>query len=108
MSKIYNRYLESLWWKTIRNERLRVDNYTCVVCKSKSKLQVHHITYKSLYGEDVLNDLMTVCNKCHERIHGIKKKKKKNKLLKVKRIKGICKASIHDMKNSKRPKNYLP
>jgi hypothetical protein len=29
---------------------------------------VHHITYERIYAED-LDDLITVCNRCHEKVH---------------------------------------
>ncbi|MCE5329646.1 HNH endonuclease [bacterium] len=34
-------------------------------------MQVHHLTYKS-FGNEELEDLVTVCEKCHEKIHNKK------------------------------------
>lgn len=42
------------------------DNYTCQVCKKKSKiLQTHHIVYRSHGGTDRANNLISVCTDCH-------------------------------------------
>ena len=63
-------------WKKLRVKALKRDNYECQICKNKGKvtidnLLVHHI--KELRDRPdlalVLNNLMTVCFKCHEKIH---------------------------------------
>ena len=45
------------------------DNYTCQVCGKSVKdgvlLHVHHIIYRSGGGADRLNNLLTVCSRCH-------------------------------------------
>lgn len=42
------------------------DEYTCQVCKKKSKiLHTHHIIYRSEGGTDRADNLITVCNDCH-------------------------------------------
>lgn len=42
------------------------DNYTCQVCKKKSKaLHAHHIVYRSKGGTDRAYNLITVCTDCH-------------------------------------------
>ena len=46
------------------------DNYTCQCCKTKNgKLNAHHIVYKSLGGADTLENLITLCEKCHKKLH---------------------------------------
>ena len=57
------------FWNT-REYVLHRDNHKCQNpnCKNKDKekiLQIHHIKYKSLGGEDTQNNLITLCNKCH-------------------------------------------
>ena len=45
------------------------DSYTCQVCGKSVKdgvlLHVHHIIYRSGGGTDRLNNLLTVCSRCH-------------------------------------------
>lgn len=58
-------YLQSKEWQQKRLERLRIDDFKCCRCGSPRQIQVHHLSYKSLGHEDVHNDLITLCEKCH-------------------------------------------
>jgi 5-methylcytosine-specific restriction endonuclease McrA len=54
------------------------DNYTCQYCKGKSKdskLEVHHIIYRSNNGSNEESNLITLCKKCHDKIENLKLKK---------------------------------
>jgi len=55
-------------WPIIRECRFRYDNYTCQKCGRKYELQVHHLTYKR-FGREELEDLQTLCTRCHNDIH---------------------------------------
>jgi len=48
------------------------DKYRCVVCKREKSLKVHHM---KPYGESSIENLIIVCNYCHEYIHKILKRK---------------------------------
>ena len=51
---------------------LNRDNYTCQCCKGKhkdSKLEVHHIVFRSQGGSDEENNLITLCHTCHKNLH---------------------------------------
>lgn len=51
---------------------LNRDNYTCQCCKGKhkdSKLEVHHIIYRSQNGSDEESNLITLCHTCHKALH---------------------------------------
>lgn len=51
---------------------LNRDNYTCQCCKGKrkdSKLEVHHIIYRSQGGSDEESNLITLCHTCHKALH---------------------------------------
>lgn len=65
----YYEYLESEEWKEKRAQRLDIDDNKCKICASEDGLQAHHITYKNVYHEDVHLDLITLCKRCHQRIH---------------------------------------
>lgn len=51
---------------------LNRDNYTCQCCKGKhkdSKLEVHHIIFRSQGGSDEPENLITLCHTCHYDLH---------------------------------------
>ena len=51
---------------------LNRDNYTCQCCKGKhkdSKLEVHHIVFRSQCGSDEEGNLITLCHTCHKALH---------------------------------------
>ena len=51
---------------------LNRDNHTCKCCNGKhkdSKLEIHHIVYRSNGGSDDESNLITVCHTCHKNIH---------------------------------------
>lgn len=51
---------------------LNRDNYTCQHCKGKhkdSKLEVHHIVFRSQGGSDEESNLITLCHTCHKNLH---------------------------------------
>ena len=61
----YNDYIKSPTWKAIRRERLDLDGGLCVVCR-KPATSVHHIRYPKTFGqEDILNDMISVCDVHH-------------------------------------------
>lgn len=51
---------------------LNRDGYTCQHCRGKhkdSKLEVHHIIYRSNGGSDEESNLITLCHTCHKELH---------------------------------------
>jgi len=53
-------------WLVVRTQVLKRDNYTCVNCKKTGgRLHVHHIIPRSEEGTDELDNLVTLCAKCH-------------------------------------------
>ena len=64
---------------------LHRDCYTCQCCgKKNTRLEVHHIIYRSQGGTDDENNLITLCEDCHSKVHDgkliIDKKPKKMNL----------------------------
>jgi hypothetical protein len=48
------------------------DSYTCQNCNGKTKdsrLEVHHIVFRSNGGSDASENLMTLCKTCHDKVH---------------------------------------
>lgn len=49
---------------------LNRDDYTCQCCKTKKgTMHAHHIIYRSKGGADTLDNLITLCENCHKKLH---------------------------------------
>jgi len=60
----------------VRNDALDRDDYRCRICNKnvESKAHVHHrVNWKEKRGKE-LDDVITVCKRCHEVIHTFIKK----------------------------------
>jgi hypothetical protein len=65
-------YLHSPHWKWLRNLAFNGSQF-CGACGSERQLQVHHLRYHSIY--DVMpDDLVVLCDSCHEGAHKEKTK----------------------------------
>lgn len=69
-----------------RAHALDRDEYTCQYCGAKKvRLEVHHIRFRQHGGSDDLENLITLCEKCHDDLHDgkieLKKKGKKKTAL---------------------------
>lgn len=69
---LYNMYLLSYAWRNKRGQRRAIDGDRCqgFMCFRVDHLQVHHKTYERIGDEDVENDLITLCDRCHASEHG--------------------------------------
>jgi len=57
--------------ENLRIATLMRDNYTCQECSKKNcTLEVHHIIPKRLKGSDSIGNLITLCDKCHDKTKG--------------------------------------
>jgi len=57
-------------WDDIRKERLELDGYQCQNCGTKRRvLHIHHKVPLSKGGSNDLENLITLCNDCHEVEH---------------------------------------
>ena len=53
-----------------REHALVRDNYTCQCCGKKNcRVEVHHIVFRRNGGSDSLENLITLCEDCHNTIH---------------------------------------
>ena len=64
----YRKYLESETWKTIRAQRLAMDNGEGVLCGDAAR-HVHHRRYPNKWGTETVNDLVSLCDICHGKHH---------------------------------------
>lgn len=57
------------------DENLRIaclmrDNYICRACEKRNvKFGAHHVVPRSQGGKDTIKNLVTLCDKCHDKIH---------------------------------------
>lgn len=65
------------YWQRIRAEILERDGYCCQDCKlfvpSGSGLHVHHRVHRKNGGSEDRDNLITLCNPCHRRVHRTQK-----------------------------------
>ena len=61
--------------ENLRIATLMRDNYTCQECGKKDcMLEVHHIVSKRLKGADIIGNLITLCESCHDKTEGVEEK----------------------------------
>lgn len=72
----YNQHINSWEWKATRQLVLKRDGNQCTSCSEKTNLHVHHLTYDR-FGNELLDDLLTLCENCHRVAHGRKPLRKK-------------------------------
>jgi 5-methylcytosine-specific restriction endonuclease McrA len=79
MKDYETKYLLSPHWIAFRKlafeaQRRRLGYNCCEHCpqeerSKEAKLQVHHLTYERL-GSELLEDVIIICDGCHDKIHG--------------------------------------
>lgn len=67
-SREYNAHLNSDKWKAIAEQTQKRDGYRCRDCGTQAHLHVHHLTYDR-FGNELLQDLKTLCKECHAKEH---------------------------------------
>lgn len=65
---LYKDYLQTMHWKIIKTFIAYRANFKCQLCSSTYNLNIHHNTYKNK-GEEKLEDLIVLCQKCHKKFH---------------------------------------
>jgi 5-methylcytosine-specific restriction protein A len=68
--KSYSEYLNNPIWKSKRDFYIKRHPF-CEKCKKVNSVLVHHLHYNNV-GNESGRDLMALCKKCHNKIHGIK------------------------------------
>ena len=59
----------TMFWVTISGECFKRDRYSCVKCSSGEKIECHHIKPIKDGGNNQLDNLITLCSKCHKIEH---------------------------------------
>jgi len=100
-----NEYLKSEHWKELREKKLNI-NPICEKCGSDKRVEPHHLNYKNLYDVQ-LEDLRSLCRKCHKYIHEepirkLREEKQRKKVRrKEKREKRLLRRSVEEEKIDK-------
>lgn len=66
--KSYEDYLKSDLWKQKRSTVLSVLGGRCQICKDKTGITVHHVSYERI-GKELIDDLQVLCKDCHKMVH---------------------------------------
>jgi len=56
-------------WEELKEATKKRDRYSCVKCGSQIHLHVHHKISLNNGGKNILNNLVTLCEKCHNFEH---------------------------------------
>jgi hypothetical protein len=65
---VYDRYLASADWQSVRQRVFNRAHGTCEGCLETRATEVHHQTYAHV-GDELLFELVAICRPCHERLH---------------------------------------
>ena len=57
-------------YRIIRQQVLGRDGWRCQECGAMENLEVHHIKRRSQLGDDMMQNLITLCVSCHGKCHG--------------------------------------
>ncbi|MDQ5884503.1 MAG: endonuclease [Pseudomonadota bacterium] len=58
-------------WKSQRNKFLKLGNNFCFKCGSTSKIHVHHVIPYRISKNDSLDNLVSLCPKCHSNLENV-------------------------------------
>ena len=65
----YEAYLHSSEWQELREQAMKRDGWQCRMCGTGKNLRVHHVNYEHVGTEQELEDLLTLCDDCHQKVH---------------------------------------
>jgi 5-methylcytosine-specific restriction endonuclease McrA len=56
-------------YEQLRSQVLRRDGWRCQPCGTMLNLEVHHREFRSHFGDDSEQNLITLCSVCHATVH---------------------------------------
>ena len=65
--------LEKDFYEQLRQTVLERDSWRCQHCGAMHGLQVHHKEFRSQAGDDSDENLITLCDSCHQIVHSTRK-----------------------------------
>ena len=54
----------------LRDQVLKRDGWRCQLCGTSKDLHVHHLISRGRLGDDAMRNLISLCAKCHDVVHG--------------------------------------
>lgn len=106
----YDKYLLTKHWKNLRLKIAEERKHICEKCNKiiKKGYHIHHLTYERI-GNEKSDDLMFLCNNCHNKIHNgkIEKYKKSNKNKELNIPKNYINSDNYKNKNQLKKFKYL-
>lgn len=67
----YKEYLLTEMWKELKKQCLEKSNFRCEFCGMKA-MTAHHVVYPRNFSDDAIDNLVSVCDRCHGLTHGIR------------------------------------
>jgi 5-methylcytosine-specific restriction endonuclease McrA len=67
----HNEYLQTDEWQEKREAVLDREDSLCQGCRAALATQIHHLNYDN-WRDELLFQLVALCEDCHERVHGRK------------------------------------
>ena len=68
--KISRLRLPSAEYQDLRDQVLKRDGWRCQLCGTSKELHIHHPKSRGRLGDDAMHNLITLCAKCHDAVHG--------------------------------------
>jgi hypothetical protein len=104
----YKAYLRSAEWRALKTLALERADFKCELC-GEFYTTVHHVKYPKRYNEDHLDNLWVVCQKCHDKLHGIREEPKppEREVLFAQKISTSSRTYFFDVKNTVNGDKYL-
>lgn len=65
----YNDFLESDEWQENKRRIIQDRGYCCERCGSTEGIKLHHLNYDQELGSETDDDLMLLCDDCHNDAH---------------------------------------
>jgi len=71
----YTTYLQSEHWISFKKNLKVLRFFSCEICNSTKKINIHHRSYERMYNENT-NDVDILCSECHKNLHTFLKEHK--------------------------------
>ncbi len=69
----YDWFMKTDEWRELSEACKIRDGRKCRRCPSRSNLHAHHMFYRNRIWDTQVQDLITLCGKCHDEAHNIKR-----------------------------------
>lgn len=69
-SQAYLDNLHSPHWRSVRYEALKAAGFRCTRCGRGGQLDAHHAHGYPRLGREDPRELVALCRRCHDRVHG--------------------------------------